>query len=343
VAARWVAAACLGATALLVPFVGLISRLCVGSGHRTGRLQRLFAGRLLFGVLAGCALFALSALLALPLYGYVPGPPLLPLHGGRAAGGGYAGVQSSINFCEADFTSSAWVAEPMNSVTSLTTFGTLGAFGLAGPGAGNGLRFALAYGGLVVIGLGSAALHSTLLATAQAGDELPMLWLSAAFVYIAGDDFCDGHPRVPRACLGLVPLTSALATYAYTVGRSNFAVFFVIFLTYVVLIILYFIAYNMRAAAGQEQKFRQEVVAPLSVASGCLWVLGGLAWAAEMLLCQDYGSRALWQYVLHPVWHLGAGFASFLLLQLLVAMWGQRRGQQPRLDWCGVPFVVLTH
>jgi dihydroceramidase len=48
-----------------------------------------------------------------------------------------------------------------------------------------GFKFSLASLALIVIGVGSFAFHGTLLRSAQMLDEIPMLWGSLSFLWIA--------------------------------------------------------------------------------------------------------------------------------------------------------------
>lgn len=90
-------------------------------------------------------------------------------------------LSSSINFCEEDFQSSPYIAEPANTISSLTCYVPLALFGLFSTRRQDGAkRFVVIYSALLVIGLGSTALHALLTAQAQGGDELPMLWFTAA-------------------------------------------------------------------------------------------------------------------------------------------------------------------
>ena len=73
-------------------------------------------------------------------------------------------------------------------MSSLTCYVPLALFGLFSTRHGRrAKRFVVIYSTLLAIGLGSTALHALLTAQAQGGDELPMLWFTAAAAFCALD------------------------------------------------------------------------------------------------------------------------------------------------------------
>ena len=88
---------------------------------------------------------------------------------------------ASIDWCEPNYAITPWIAEFWNTVSSLAMV-TAGLIGLASR------RFAweirVAFGLLVLVGLGSMAFHGTLRFELQMLDELPMLYLVTWLVWL---------------------------------------------------------------------------------------------------------------------------------------------------------------
>src|SRR5256885_7065033 len=81
---------------------------------------------------------------------------------------------SSIDWCEQNYALVPWVCEAFNTVSSLAMV-LAGALGLSRQPFAREVRGAFAL--LVLVGLGSIAVHATLRFELQMLDELPMLYL----------------------------------------------------------------------------------------------------------------------------------------------------------------------
>lgn len=133
--------------------------------------------------------------------------------------------RASIDFCERNFEHSGWVAEPVNALSSLplVVLGLYGVFGATGARrapartpAWEDRAFALAYGILAAVGVGSAALHATLTRVGQFCDEAPMLLLNLLFLFLLGELEAEhARPARARAFAAL-----GVATVALYVRRS---------------------------------------------------------------------------------------------------------------------------
>ena len=78
---------------------------------------------------------------------------------------------SSVDFCEPNYVLSNYIAEPFNSISSLFIF-YLGCIGLRYSNPTHEARFSCMYIILMLIGLGSTALHCTLSWLPQSSDEV---------------------------------------------------------------------------------------------------------------------------------------------------------------------------
>jgi len=89
---------------------------------------------------------------------------------------------SSVNFCEEDYVYSTYIAEFHNTWTSLI-FVWLPLLGLLRSNPSKEWRFVWAFIQLIITGIGSVILHTTLTAAGQQADEIPMLWMCSAIFY----------------------------------------------------------------------------------------------------------------------------------------------------------------
>eukprot|EP01013_Petalomonas_cantuscygni_P044992 TRINITY_DN9642_c0_g1_i1.p1 TRINITY_DN9642_c0_g1~~TRINITY_DN9642_c0_g1_i1.p1 ORF type:complete len:358 (+),score=34.25 TRINITY_DN9642_c0_g1_i1:260-1333(+) len=141
-------------------------------------------------------------------------------------GGGRAGVwgprTASVNWCEADYAVTPYLAEFGNSLSSLV----IAVYGIVGllthsppqylrwlPGMGTRaahtrhhdleLRYILSFVVFVVVGTGSFLFHATLWRSMQLLDELPMVWGNGIFVYVlrAMEDPKRRGPRPSEAAV----------------------------------------------------------------------------------------------------------------------------------------------
>jgi len=106
-----------------------------------------------------------------------------PVDGEGDTHDGYWGVKNAnVNWCEEDYVFTEYVAELINSLSSLTIV-LNGIYGYwAHPFAET--RFKAAFTAMWIVGFGSCAFHGTLWRSMQLLDELPMIWGNSIFIYI---------------------------------------------------------------------------------------------------------------------------------------------------------------
>lgn len=255
-------------------------------------------------------------------------------------------ARASIDFCERNFEVSPWVAEPLNTLSSLP-LAAVGLFGLCAVDrnapsdspAWERRAFATAYAILAVIGVGSAALHATLTAEGQAADEAPMLLLNLVFLFVLAQIERERGPWLARAfcAVGL----GAVAVYL------RFQAFYGSFLAIYISSVVGTIAgcgrlALRRSADGVREEARLRLVRPLFlVAIAAYALLGSTAWLLEMGYCDAVSASMLGPAFLHPLWHCGAGTGTWLCVQLLSAARIASRGARPELRWrCGLPVAA---
>ena len=199
------------------------------------------------------------------------------------------------------------------------------------------------------VGLGSAALHTSLAARDQAGDELPMLWFNAALALCFARELEGDAPRAPAAGLALAYCVAVTAVYART--RENFAVFVANYASLVAVITACAARLALRPSSrgGARDDARDDArvgcVKPLFLSAVVCYYVFAIGWATEMMYCARAtaaapgAARVVWHRLLHPGWHVGAGLGAYLTIQVAVAHRGARLGRAPALRWAGLPFV----
>ncbi len=91
-------------------------------------------------------------------------------------------VTSTVDWCEANYLASDFIAEPWNTLSSLAMV-VAGILGLIRHRELTG-RYRLAFALLVLVGIGSVAFHASLRFGTQLLDELPMVYLVLVIVYV---------------------------------------------------------------------------------------------------------------------------------------------------------------
>lgn len=210
------------------------------------------------------------------------------------------GAPSNVDWCEPNYLHSAYVAEWWNTLSSVPIF-LLALVMLArslSPRWRGEPRFAIASIAVAIVGLGSVAFHATLLRSAQAADELPMIFSGLAFTYalLARD------VRVrPRLALGLVVYAVAFTAVYYWL--SELFVFFALSYAAVVAFIALRTGHLSLFAAAEKGRRKWFIVAFGAYIGGfaTLWV------PEHVLLTCDHALQSL---ELHALFHLTSAVGS---------------------------------
>ncbi|KAJ1475859.1 ceramidase [Baffinella frigidus] len=256
--------------------------------------------------------------------------------------------KASVDFCEGNFEQSYYVAEPVNTLSSVP-FVLLGLFGLLSANFARGAKrggwehaaFAGSYALIAAIGIGSMALHATLIAPGQASDEVPMIFMNQILVFIicnlrASSTLPPWQPRI----FGAVGV-GTVAIYARY--RAFYTSFLAVYITSFVCIIIPACA-RLAFQPRQDplgERARTSLLRPLFIyAVTSAVVPGTVAWVVEFNYCK-WVSRVLGPAFLHPLWHTGAQLGAWLCIQFLSAARISACGQSPQLRWhWGLPITV---
>jgi dihydroceramidase len=219
---------------------------------------------------------------------------------------------SSVDWCEANYVVSPYVAEFFNTLSSLAMV-TVGVIGLFRHWKALETRFLVAFFAIAVVGLGSALFHATLRFELQMLDELPMLYLALVMVYILlelrpGRRYGKWLPFVLFAHGVLVTLLAAL-----TRGRLQFFAFHLSFGSLEVFALFrVFLLYR----ASKSPRIRRLFWLGMSS-----YVVAVALWFVDLRFC-DFLSVALPSFgvpnpELHAVWHVLVSFGFYLLVVMI--------------------------
>jgi dihydroceramidase len=219
---------------------------------------------------------------------------------------------SSVDWCEANYRISPYVAEFFNTLSSLAMV-TVGVIGILRHRKTLEARFLVAFFAIAVVGLGSTLFHATLRFELQMLDELPMLYLALVMVYI----LLELRPGrrygnwLPLALVAHGVLVTLLATL--TRGRLQFFVFHVSFGSLEVFA-LFRVALLYRASHSP----RIRRLFWLGMSS---YVVAVALWFVDLRFC-DVMSVTLPSFgvpnpELHAVWHVLVSFGFYLLVVMI--------------------------
>ena len=221
---------------------------------------------------------------------------------------GFWGIPTaSIDWCEQNYAVTPYVAEFWNTVSSLAIV-VAGLVGLSTRRFAREIR--VAFGLLVLVGLGSIAFHGTLRFELQMLDELPMLYLVTWLVWLLVET--GPEPRLgrwfPAVLIGYV----LLATAGATLNRGD-AQFLAFHLSFGALEIFCLARVAWLALLPENRAVRRRFALGLAA-----YATGIAIWFVDLKACQWVSvalpGRGIPNPQLHAFWHLLVSMGFFLLL-----------------------------
>ena len=213
---------------------------------------------------------------------------------------GYWGLPTStIDWCEQNYAVTPYVAEFFNTVSSLAML-VAGVLGAGRRSTDGWVR--VAFGFLVLVGLGSIAFHGTLRRELQMLDELPMLYLVTWLVWLLVET--GPTPRFGRwfPALLVAYVLVATAAAAFTGGRVQFFAFHV---TFGALELFCLGRVTWLALQPANAPVRRQFLAGIAA-----YALGLGLWFVDLLDCAHLVPNPQ----LHAWWHVLVSAGFFLLL-----------------------------
>lgn len=240
----------------------------------------------------------------------------------------YGAMSADFDWCERNHHYSPYIAEPFNTITSLT-YCVVAIFTYFYHNNHSETRMLVLYLTLFLIGVGSTLFHATLQYEMQLLDELPMLYLilAASWSLYERNDLSGSMGGKIRAALLLVIsiactiLTTCTSkeTQAHTAGRTLMVISFSTCFAYVF--------YAASTASGEHQLLLgKDARNPMSemFSTGFLCIMFALmSWIIDNMTCDFLYSLPVYPQ-LHAIgWHFGTAFGVYFMF---LAVYIQRLG-----------------
>ena len=235
---------------------------------------------------------------------------------GRAMGI-WGPVTASVDWCEANYVHTPYVAELFNTLSSLAMV-LAGALGLILHARVLERRILVAFAALMGVGVGSVLFHATLRFGLQLADELPMVYLVLLIV-----DILYGPKPALRAGL-ILSAVGLTVLCVFTRGETESTVFRWGFSSFEVA--------SLVGAAGLYRTGRDRERRALYRRGMVAYALGILAWSSELQLCPALSALPL-NPQLHALWHVLVSAGFYALLTFIAAEQLARRGEFPEVAW----------
>lgn len=248
---------------------------------------------------------------------------------------GYWGARTSaVDWCEANYTWSFYIAEFFNTITSLpAAFLAINSLYLTYK-YGYGNRFFVINMLIAMVGIGSAAFHGSLLYTGQILDELPMVYTSLSVLYAVLEMESDKNNKRKYLAPALVAFAVVFTgVYLYL---PDFFIFFVIAFILSILTLVYLLSKIFRKADTLTHQ-KAFILASMG------FYIGGwlLFWIPEVLYCDRLQS-----FNFHSLWHVTSTLGAFVLVLFTVYQRQLVQGRRPKLcynSFAGVPLLPYVY
>lgn len=242
---------------------------------------------------------------------------------------------SSVDFCEENFETSVYVAEPFNTISAAPLIG-LGLIGFSRCGGfqgGENISFALLFLTLVAVGVGTVMLHATLTAVGQACDEIPMLILTVGLVSTILD---AEYSKRPPWLLPATFLAMAGVIVLYLHVQHMYVAFLSMYSLLVACIIAKLASWSFVARDNSKSEaVRKTVIKPLFLYGiGSYIGAGVVAWCTDMAFCDTVSKLLFGGLFLHPLWHLGSALGTWFAIYAVMAARDDLSGRKtPSIVW----------
>mmetsp|Transcript_30005 Transcript_30005/g.41218 ORF Transcript_30005/g.41218 Transcript_30005/m.41218 type:complete len:263 (-) Transcript_30005:251-1039(-) len=250
---------------------------------------------------------------------------------------------SSVEFCEPNYLLTPFIAEPHNAWSSLCIF----ILALIGFNYGNPLKefgVSMMFFALALVGLGSTALHTTLHWLWQSSDEIPMLWQALSMLYFLFELRSDIRNKRSFTNLLYFAIVCAIQTVMYFFFQKMFVIFVISVTLYAAIIVIWIavLVTEDTSPIVRNMRFKLFNMAILSYA-----FIGAVVWIVDMYYCDlllpFYLKSGLGGMTLHVLWHIGAGFGTYLAITFLILVRLQVLKKDVYLKWLGniIPICLL--
>ncbi|EMD32564.1 hypothetical protein CERSUDRAFT_68585 [Gelatoporia subvermispora B] len=232
-------------------------------------------------------------------------------------------ITATLDWCEANYQFSRYIAEAANTFSNLFTIGLALYGAVQAQSQGLPKRYLTGYTGFALVGLGSFIFHATLLFEAQLADELPMVYVASYCSVILFDTqrgFSWRNSNAIPLFLGYF-LFNALFTWSYYLSRNPIyhqVVFATIMFTNV-----FRTAHLLRDREIAERlpDAEKESIARVFTTGVLLFILGFAVWNLDNIFCSTV---TVWKHALgwpaafllegHSWWHIFTATGTYLMV-----------------------------
>ncbi|KII93615.1 hypothetical protein PLICRDRAFT_102023 [Plicaturopsis crispa FD-325 SS-3] len=236
--------------------------------------------------------------------------------------GNWGPVTATLDWCEANYQFSHYIAEMAN------TYSNLFSIGLALHGIRQAhkeslpSRYLLSFAGFAMIGFGSFAFHATLLFRAQLADELPMIYVATYTLYLlfeTSPGFSMRRSPHGKALLGATLLFDALFTWSYMMYRNP--VYHQVVFGAIMFALVGRSSYLLRSSSNPSRARTTATIENLYLTGAAIFILGFFVWNLDNIFCDtltQWKTSIGWPpaFLLegHSWWHLFTGIGTYLML-----------------------------
>ncbi|KAF5368613.1 hypothetical protein D9758_002205 [Tetrapyrgos nigripes] len=236
--------------------------------------------------------------------------------------GFFGPVTATLDWCEANYQFSYYIAEMVNSFSNLFTI--YFALHLAWCVSKEKLpaRFFVGCMGILLVGLGSFAFHASLLYEAQLADELPMIWVVSMsfwllYDYQIGFDLSSSQTKLQVGSLVLFDILFSLSYYIYR-NPVYHQVIFAIMILSCASRITYLLKWSPVRSRIPDDKKRK--VASLYTTGAIIFAVGFFIWNLDNIFCDaltrlklSIGWPAAFLLEGHSWWHFLTGLGTYYM------------------------------
>lgn len=216
---------------------------------------------------------------------------------------------STIDWCESNYEVSYYIAEFWNTVSNFIIV-LLSLTGYIYAKKDNlETRFLVINLFSLLVGIGSALFHGTLLYHTQLMDEIPLLYGTACFIYIMKE--VSSPPNTSnKPCIITLTITCAVVTTLYIL--INNPLIFQLSFTAMAIICLYYSFQIVRKYKHSQLLFRIGLV---------LFIIAAILWVTDRVFCNDFKSmRMRVGYPLKPLIQGHAWWHFFMMLAIYLGL-----------------------
>ncbi|KAF8346973.1 ceramidase [Amanita rubescens] len=231
-------------------------------------------------------------------------------------------VTATLDWCEANYQFSYYIAEMANSFSNLFTIALAACGYLEARRQNLPQRYLIGYIGVALVGIGSFAFHATLLYEAQLADELPMIYVGSMSLWLIFDDQpgFDLQRSRTKWMIFLLIAFDVLFTLSYCFYRNP--VYHQLVFASIVFIVAFRITHTLKyskASSGIPPETKT-MIGKLFATGAALFALGFLIWNMDNTYCTSLtdmkralGYPAAFFLEGHAWWHILTGAGTYYM------------------------------